>query len=66
MKNLFRLHNVEHLMGIFPLSLLVILQVEKKVDHLLEDMAQVNLIIIDEESNYISNSFYLIDGLSLE
>ena len=32
----------------------------------MEDMAQVNLIIIDEESNYISNSLYLTDGLSLE
>ena len=32
----------------------------------MEDTAQVNLIIIDEEFNYISNSFYLTDGLSLE
>jgi hypothetical protein len=29
-------------------------------------MAQVNLIIIDEESNYISNSLYITDGLSLK
>ena len=27
-------------------------------------MAQVNLIIIDEESNYISNTLYLTDRMS--
>ena len=66
MKNLFIVNKAIILMIIFPLSWLVVLQVGKKAGHLLEDMAQVNLIIIDEESNYISNSFYLTDGLYLK
>jgi len=66
MKNLFIVNKAIILMIFFPLSWLVVLQVGKKEDQLLEDMAQVNLIIIDEKSNYFSNSLYLTDGLFLK